>query len=68
MLSQLYEDGAVLLERAEGTFGASEVAGFELLVVVGFIVTLEYVAIAVGTGILAIECSIGLHQAHTLLC
>lgn len=68
MLSQLYEDGAVLLERAEGTFGASEVAGFELLVVVGLIITLEYVAIAVGTGILAIECSIRLHQAHTLLC
>ena len=68
MLSQLYEDRTVLLERAEGTFGTSEVAGFELLVVVGLVITLEYVAIAVGTGILAIECSIGSHQAHTLLC
>ena len=65
MLSQLYEDGAVLLERAEGTFGASEVAGFELLVVVGLVVALEYVAIAARTGTSAIECSTGM-QVHTL--
>jgi hypothetical protein len=29
MLAQLYEDGAVLLEGAEGSFCASEVAFFE---------------------------------------
>jgi hypothetical protein len=47
MLSQLYEDRTVLFERAEGPFGASQVACLELLGVLGVVVALEDGAIAV---------------------
>jgi hypothetical protein len=47
VLAQLYEDGAILLERVEGPFSASQVAGFQLLGIVWFVVSLEDVAIAV---------------------
>ena len=46
MLSQLDKNRPVLLERAESAFGASQVAGLELLVVIWLVVELEHMAIA----------------------
>lgn len=47
MLSQLYEDRAVFLEGAERSFGAAEVACFELFGVFGVVVAREDGAVAV---------------------
>ena len=46
MLSQLYENRAVLLKSNEGTFCASEVACLELVLVVYFLAALERASIA----------------------
>jgi hypothetical protein len=47
MLAELYEYRAVLFEGAESSFGAAEVAFFELLGVFRVVVALEDVSVAV---------------------
>ncbi len=47
MLSQLNENRPILLESAEGTFRASQMAGFQFLGIVWFVVAAERLAVAI---------------------
>jgi hypothetical protein len=65
MLAQLYEDGPVLFERAEGSFGASQVACLEVLGVLGVVVALEDGSVAVRNRQLL--CPLRRHGTYSLM-
>jgi hypothetical protein len=63
MLAEFYEDGAVSFEGCEGSFCASQVAGFEDVIVVFFFVAFEGSSITVRNYWLALiyKAIVGMH-------